>query len=47
MTFVDEPLVLEVLDVVLRHCVNIVEPEELVLAPSKTMARMMVIILMG
>ena len=47
VAFVDEPLVLEVLEVVLRHCVNVVEPEELVVAPSRTMARMMVIILMG
>ena len=45
MAFVDEPLVLEVLEVVLRHCVNVVEPEELVMAPG--MARMMVIILIG
>ena len=49
MVFIDEPLVLEVLEVVLRHCVNVVEPEELVVAPSRTMAmaRIMVIILMG
>ena len=47
MVFVDELLVPVVLEVVLRHCVNVVEPEELVVAPSRTMARVMVIILMG
>ena len=50
VAFVDEPLVLKVLEVVLRHCVNVVEPEELVVAPSRTKARScrtMVIILMG
>ena len=47
MAFVDEPLVLEVLEVILSHCVKVVEPEELVVAPSRTMARMIVIILMG
>ena len=43
----DELLVLGVLEVVLRHCVHVVEPEELALASSRTMARMIVIILTG
>ena len=47
VVFIDELLVLGVLEGVLRHCVHVVEPEELVLASSRTMARMIVIILTG
>ena len=43
MVFIDELLVLGVLEVVLRHCVHVVEPEQ----DHGEEARMMVIILTG